>query len=102
MPEITEELPPIAAEWVASYEQEHGKRPSKQVLQIVTYFERLGMALEELGSDDAKKGRRPLPFDAFYDLTQHVIVGRGTDDLVQTYAELMREDYMIGYDSQTT
>ena len=101
MLEITEELPPIATKLVA-YEQEHGRRPNKQVFQIVVYFERLGMALVDLGRDDAKKGRKPLPFSVFYDLTKRVIVGGKdiADECTQIYAELMREDYMTGYDGK--
>lgn len=93
-------LPPIVAKWVAAYEQEHGKQPSKQVLQIVTYFERLGMALKDLGRDDATKGRRPLPFHVFFDLTRYVINDDAEEEnCTQIYAELMQNNYNDGYDS---
>lgn len=97
--EIVEELPPIVAKWVATYEQEHGKQPAKQVLRIVVYFERLGQALRDLGCNDAKIGRKPLPFSVFNDLTRFVIADRTdvADECVQIYAELMQDKYMAGY-----
>lgn len=91
-------LPPIVAEFAATYEQEHGKQLSKQFLQIITYFERLGKALRDLGRDDAKKGRKPLAFSVFYDLTRYVIDDDAKEDnCTQIYAELMQEYYHDGY-----
>ena len=92
-------LPPIVAEYAATYEQEHGKRLSRQVLQTIAYFERLGKALRGLGRGDAKKGRKPLPFPVFYDLTRYVIDDDAKEDnCTQIYAELMQEYYKDGYD----
>ena len=84
-------IPPIVAKWVATYEQEHGKQPSKQVIQIVAYFERLCTAIEDLGRSDAVAGRKPLSFSVFYDMTQQVIVGGSrdkADECVQLYAAI--------------
>lgn len=94
-------LPPIVAKWVATYEQEYGKQPPKQVIQVVTYFERLRMAIEDLGRSDAVAGRKPLSFSIFYDMTRQVIVGGGekADECAQLYAELVRDHYMSGYNS---
>ena len=95
-------LPPIVAKWIATYEQEHGHKPKKQVIQIVAYFERLCTAIEYLGRSDAVAGRKPLSFSTFYDMTRQVIVGGSkdkSDECVQLYAELVRDHYMDGYNS---
>lgn len=94
-------FPPIVAKWVATYEQENGHKPKKQVIQIVAYFERLSMAIEDLGRSDAQQGRKPLSFSVFYDMTCQVIVGGRdkADECVQLYAELVRDHYMDGYNS---
>lgn len=95
-------LPPIVSKWVATYEQEHGHKPKKQVIQIVAYFERLCAAIEDLGRSDAVAGRKPLSFSTFYDMTRQVIVGGSkdkADECVQLYAELVRDHYMDSYNS---
>lgn len=94
-------LPPIVATWVATYEQEHGHKPKKQVIQIIAYFERLCTAIKDLGRSDAVAGRKPLSFSVFYDMTRQVIVGGRdkADECVQLYDELVRDHYMDGYNS---
>ncbi|MGM9628981.1 MAG: hypothetical protein ACI3V4_12995 [Faecousia sp.] len=93
-------FPPFVAEWVAAYEQENGRKPSEKVLRIVTYFERLGIGLETLGYEDAKKGRKPLPLSVFYDLTRCVITDRTdtANETAQMFAEIIRGEYMGGYE----
>lgn len=95
------ELPPMVEQFAAIYEQEYGEKIAQKVIRIISYFERLGMALEDLGRDDAKKGRKPLHFSAFYDMTRYVINDDAEEDnCTQIYAELMRDNYMSGYDGK--
>lgn len=82
---------------VIAYEKETGKPLSPLALRIVAYFYRLGIALGDLGYQDATTGRKPLPFSVFYDLTSKALTGKRAGEAVLLYGDLMFENYMIGY-----
>lgn len=92
-------LPPIVAQWVATYEQEHGHKPADLVLQIAEHIEKVCKMLNELEQEDAQQGKCAHPADFFPAL---VIKAFGMDiskhpDTVQAVADLWQSDYMDGY-----
>lgn len=92
-------LSPMVAEWVAAYEQEHGRKPDDLVLQIAEHILKVGKMLTNLGQKDAQEGKTPYPADVFPTL---VIKAFRMDvdkdhETVQAVADLWQSDYMDGY-----
>ena len=90
---ITQEIDAL----VMACETETGKPVTPLVLQVVTYFYRLGIALGDLGYRDAKSGRKPLTFSVFHDLISGALTGKLAVEAVRLYGDLIFENYMIGY-----
>ena len=92
-------LSPIVAELAATYEQEHGCKPSDLVIQITEHILKVGEMLTELGRKDAQEDKRPYPADVF---PAQVIKAFRMDvdedhETVQAVADLWQSDYMDGY-----
>ena len=89
-------LPPIVAQWVATYEQEHGHKPEKLVLEIAEHIMKVGEMLAEQGQKDAQQGKPPQPAATFPALVEQVF-RMGDDETAQIVAEVWQSDYMDGY-----
>lgn len=92
-------LSPVVAEWVAAYEQEHGRKPDVLVLQIAEHILKVGKVLTNRGQQDHKEGKAPYHADAFQELVIKAFRMDGNEDseTVQAVADLWRSDYLDGY-----
>ena len=89
-------ISPMVAEWVAAYEQEHGHKPEKLVLEIAEHITKVGEMLKERGQEDAKQGKPPRPAATFPALVERVF-RMGDDETAQIVAEVWQSNYMDGY-----
>lgn len=71
----------------------------KRTIHVKECFENFGMALADLGFKDAQSGRPPYSPEVFENLTRELIKEEAseTKDVLQEHAELMQDNYMIGY-----
>lgn len=89
-------LSPMVAEWVAAYEQEHGHKPEKLVLDIAEHITKVGKMLKDRGQEDAQQCKPPRPAATFPALVEQVF-RMGDDETAQIVADLWQSDYMDGY-----
>ena len=94
-------LSPTVAEWVATYEQEHGRKPTELVLQIAEHILKVGKMLTELGRKDAQQGKSAYPADVFPAMvvTAFYLDDAVDHETVQAVADLWQSDYMDGYNT---
>lgn len=92
-------LSPMVAEYVAIYEQEHGHKPTKLVIQIAEHIAKVGEKLRKSGSADASEGYQARHRDAFKSLVCkafHLEAGEDPE-FVEAIADLWMAYYMEGY-----
>lgn len=89
----------VVAEFAATYEQEHGRRPTARSLQIATHILKVGKMLTDQGQKDAQQGKKACPAEAFHSLVIKAFRLDPDEDqeTVQTVADLWQSDYMDGY-----
>ena len=94
-------LSSTVAEWAAAYEQECGKKPNEQVLQIAEHISKVGKILRELGKKDAQQEKNARPTNVFPALVEKAFRLDVDEDheTVQAVADLWQSDYMDGYNS---
>lgn len=92
-------LSPTVTEWVATYEQEHGHKPSDLVLRITEHILNVGKMFTELGQRDAREGKSAYPADYFPVMAAKAFRLDVDEDheMVQAVAGLWQSDYMDGY-----
>lgn len=90
-------LSPMVAERVAAYEQEHGHKPDKLVLEIVEHSMKVGRMLTEQGQEDAQRGKPPRPAATFPALVEKVFRMGEDSETVQIVAEVWQSNYMDDY-----
>lgn len=94
-------LSPMVTKWAEAYEQEHGCKPNRWVLQMAEHIENVRKKLNELGKKDAQQGKRARPASFFPAIVRKAF---GTDifehpDTVQAVAEVWQFSYMNGYNN---
>lgn len=95
-------LSPMVTEFVAAYEQEHGKRPTELSIRIAESIQEVGKMLTELGQKDAQEGKKPYSSDVFPALVVKAFQLDADEDhkTVQAVADLWQSDYMDGYNAK--
>ena len=88
-------LSPLVAEWVAAYEQEHGRKPTETTVHIA----KVGAALQEQSAKDAREGRKQYRSEEFLALVCWAFRMSESEDreFVASIAELWEIDYLEGY-----
>lgn len=92
-------LSPLVVEWVAAYEQEHGRKPTETTVQIAQHIAKVGAALQEQGAKDAREGRKQCRSEEFPALVCRAFHMSESEDheFVASIAELWESDYLEGY-----
>lgn len=90
-------LSPMVAEWVAAYEQEHGRKPAELAIQAVEHIVKIGEQLTELGRKDAQEGKEAYWSGEFPKLVRIVFHNIPSEATTKEIAELWQSDYMDGY-----
>lgn len=85
-------------EWVTSYEQEHGRKLTELVIQVVKHIDKVGDMLKVQGQKDAQEGKKPYSIDAFLALVRKVFHNVLEDATTKEIADLWQSDYMDGYE----
>lgn len=93
------EVPAAVKEWADHMEKEEGKRPSETSIQIASLSYELGRQMAERGYQDKLSGQDPLPFSSFEAMARSIIVCTNAPAmrLANTVAELLHDNYLIGY-----
>lgn len=93
------EVPAVVKEWADHEEKESGRRPSDTAIHIASLSYELGRQMADRGYQDKLSGHEPLPFASFEAMARSVIVCTNAPavKLANTVAELLHDNYMIGY-----
>lgn len=89
-------LSPVVAEWAAIYEQEYGRQPCAQALQIAEHIEKVGILLREQGHRDAQISTHSH-IDEIPMLVKKAFPNTPSNEIVQEIAGVWQSSYMKGY-----
>lgn len=94
--------PVIVNEWIAHFEEETGRKPTDTAIRIASLAYELGHQMADRGYNDKQIGREPLPFSSFEATARSIIAGTtvAAVQCANTVAQLLHENYMIGYDGE--
>ena len=93
------EVPAVIKEWADYEEKESGHRPSDTAIHIASLSYELGRQLADRGYQDKLSGQSALPFSSFEAMARSIIVCTNAPavKMANTVAELLYDNYMIGY-----
>lgn len=96
--ELTE-VPAVVKEWADHMEKEEGERPSETSIRIASLSYELGRRMADRGYQDKLSGQSALPFSSFEAMARSIIVctNAPATRLANVVAELLHDNYMIGY-----
>lgn len=93
------EVPAVVKEWADHMEKEDGHRPSETSIRIASLAYELGRQMADRGYQDKMSGYDPIPFSSFEAMARSIIVctNAPATRLANVVAELLHDNYMIGY-----
>lgn len=93
------QVPDVIKEWADYMEMEEGKRPSETSIRIASLAYELGRQMADRGYQDKMSGCDPIPFSSFEAMARSIIVCTNAPavKMANTVAELLYDNYMIGY-----
>ena len=91
--------PTVVSEWVEHFEKEMGRKPTDTSIRIASLSYELGHQMADRGYSDKQAAREPLPFSTFEATARSIIAGTtvAAVQCANTVAQLLHENYMIGY-----
>lgn len=98
------EVPEVVKELADYEEKESGRRPSDTAIHIASLSYELGRQIADRGYQDKLSGQRALPFSSFEAMARSIIVctNAAAVRMANTVAELLHDNYMIGYNGEKT
>lgn len=98
----TTTIPTIVSDWIAHFEKEEGHKPTDTTIQIVSLAYEMGCQMADRGYSDKQIGREPIPFSTFEAAARSIIAGTTVAAIqcANIVAELIHEQYMIGYNGE--
>lgn len=93
------EVPTVVKEWADHMEKEEGERPSETSIRIASLSYELGCQMTDRGYQDKLSGQSALPFSSFEAMARSIIVctNAPATRLANVVAELLHDNYMVGY-----
>lgn len=95
----------LISEFVADHEEQHGIKPSAEVLRVAEHIGKMADRLVELGQKDRNTGKPAYSTDFFRELVKYhftIADSDGEEELVSAIAALWQTDYMAGYNEVPT